>query len=55
MNHLNDLLDDISAEAPIDGLDLDDVIGAGRSRVRRRRAVAGIAGAAVVGLGRWRW
>ena len=51
MNHLNDLLDDVSAEGPVDRLDLDDVITAGRSRVRRRRAVAGIATAAVVGLG----
>ena len=51
MNHLNDLLDDLSSEAPTDHLDLDDVIGAARSRVRRRRVVAGIAAAAVVGLG----
>ena len=50
MNHLSDLLDDISSEAPIDHLDLDDVIGAARSRVRRRRVVAGIAAAAVVSL-----
>ncbi len=50
MNHLNDLLDDISADGPVDDLDLHAVIGAGRSRVRRRRAVAGVAGAAVLGL-----
>ncbi len=50
MNHLNDLLDDVSAEGPVDRLDLDDVITAGRSRVRRRRAGAGIAAAAVVGI-----
>lgn len=51
MNHLNDLLDDISSDPPTDHLDLDDVIGAARSRVRRRRVVTGIAAAAVVGLG----
>jgi hypothetical protein len=50
MNHLNTLLRDASTDAPPDHLDLDTVLGAARSRVRRRRAVTGVAVAAVAGL-----
>jgi hypothetical protein len=49
MNHLTTLLHDASTDGPTDHLDLDDLLGTARSRVRRRRAVGGLALAAVVG------
>lgn len=51
MNNLNTLLEDASADVPHDAFEVDGVISVGRSRVRRRRTVAGLAVAAVVGLG----
>ena len=50
MNHLNTLLREASMDAPPHQFDLETVVGAGRSRVRRRRAVTGITVAAVVGV-----
>jgi hypothetical protein len=50
MNHLNTLLREASTDAPPDHLDVEAIVGAGRSRVRRRHAAAGVAVAAVTGL-----
>jgi hypothetical protein len=50
MNHLNTLLREVSADAPPDHLEVTTLLSAGRSRVRRRRAAAGVAVAAVTGL-----
>lgn len=50
MNELTTLMRTASEQAPPDRLDLDDLVRAGRSRVRRRRVVAGVAVAAVAGL-----
>jgi hypothetical protein len=50
MNHLNTLLREATTDAPPDHLDVTTVVRVGRSRVRRRRAVAGVAVAAVTGL-----
>jgi len=50
VNHLNSLLREASADAPPEHVDAAAVLNAGRSRVRRRRAVAGVAVVAVAGL-----
>lgn len=50
MNDLGTLMRTASEQAPPDQVDVDALLRAGRSRVRRRRAVAGVAVAAVAGL-----
>jgi hypothetical protein len=50
MNDLTTLMHQASDQAPPDRLEVETLVRAGRSRVRRRRAVAGIAVAAVAGL-----
>lgn len=51
MNNLHTLLEDASSDVPVEAFELDAIVSSGRSRVRRRRAVGGLALAAVVGLG----
>jgi hypothetical protein len=51
MNQLTTLLEDASAHVPAEPFELDAIVSTGRSRVRRRRVVAGLATAAVIGLG----
>lgn len=50
MNELTTLLRSATDQAPPEHLDIETLLRAGRSRVRRRRGVAGLAAAAVVGL-----
>jgi hypothetical protein len=50
MNDLTTLMHQASDQAPPDRVEVATLVRAGRSRVRRRRAVAGIAVAAVAGL-----
>ena len=50
MNDLNTLMRTASAQAPPDRIDPDTLLRAGRSRVRRRRVVAGVSVAAAAAL-----
>ena len=50
MNDLTTLMHQASDQAPPDRVDVDALLRAGRSRVRRRRVVAGVAVAAVAGV-----